>query len=137
MRSDCPNKERCGSCSWSHIPYAKQLQQKLSDINGSFRLKQLDTEVREIVASPKTDHYRNRMDFVIDFEGRVGMREKGKWWRVIDGHTCFLGMERIEELFSAVRAWAQSAGLSFYDRGYSSIHPRRDHGDHCHKPARR
>ena len=56
------------------------------------------------------------MDFVIDFEGRVGMREKGKWWKVIDNHTCFLGMERVEELFHIVRDWSQKAGLSFFDR---------------------
>lgn len=116
MTSSCPDKERCGSCAWSHIPYEKQLQQKRSDINGSFKLKKLEERVLEIVPSPKMEHYRNRMDFVIDFEGRVGMREKGKWWKVIDNHTCFLGMERIEELFHLVRDWSQTAGLSFYDR---------------------
>lgn len=112
----CPNKDVCGSCSWSHIPYEKQLQQKLSDINGSFKLKNLDLEVHEILASPKIDHYRNRMDFVIDFEGRVGLRQKGKWWRVIDNHPCFIADEKIEELFHAVRDWAQNCGLSFFDR---------------------
>ncbi|MBU1126571.1 MAG: 23S rRNA (uracil(1939)-C(5))-methyltransferase RlmD [Patescibacteria group bacterium] len=116
MKDLCPNKELCGSCGWSHIPYQKQLDQKLSDINGSFKLKKLDTRVKEIVAAPVTDHYRNRMDFVIDFEGRVGMREKGKWWKVIDDHTCFLADEKIEELFHQVRDWTKSAGLSFYDR---------------------
>ena len=116
MQSLCPNKNVCGSCSWSHIPYEKQLQQKLSDINGSFALKNLEYEVEEIMASPKTEHYRNRMDFVIDFEGRVGMRMKGKWWKVIDGHTCFLADEQIETLFHTIRDWTKTAGLSFYDR---------------------
>lgn len=112
----CPNKDVCGSCSWSHIPYEKQLQQKLSDINGSFALKDLDLEVTNILPSPKTEHYRNRMDFVIDFEGRVGMRMKGKWWRVIDGHHCFLADEHIEQLFTTVREWTQKAGFSYFDR---------------------
>lgn len=116
MTSLCSNEERCGSCGWSHIPYDKQLQQKLSDINGSFKLKKLDLRVDEIMPSPKTEHYRNRMDFVIDFQGNVGLREKGKWWRVIDDHPCFLGDEKIDELFAVVRAWAKSAGLSFWDR---------------------
>lgn len=116
MTSECPNKELCGSCSWSHIPYEKQLQQKLSDVNGSFKLKGLDVVCDTITPSPETSHYRNRMDFVIDFEGKVGMRQKGKWWRVIDNHTCFLADERIERLFKIVRDWTQSAGLSFYDR---------------------
>ncbi len=116
MQTLCPNKEICGSCSWSHIPYEKQLQQKLSDINGSFALKELDLKCESILPSPVRAHYRNRMDFVIDFEGRVGMRMKGKWWKVIDGHTCFLGSEEIERIFHVVRAWTQEAGLSFFDR---------------------
>ena len=116
MQSFCPNKEVCGSCSWSHIPYEKQLLQKLSDINGSFALKGVDLEVKEIVPSPVTEHYRNRMDFVIDFEGRVGMRQKGKWWKVIDNHTCFLSDEKIEALFHVIRDWSKSSGLSYFDR---------------------
>jgi 23S rRNA (uracil-5-)-methyltransferase RumA len=116
MPSPCPNKDVCGSCSWSHIPYEKQLAQKLSDINGSFALKNLQLQCKTILPSPVTQHYRNRMDFVIDFEGRVGMRQKGKWWRVIDGHTCFLADKKIEALFAHVRDWAQSSGLSFFDR---------------------
>lgn len=112
----CPNKEVCGSCKWSHIPYEKQLQQKLSDINGSFALKELTLECTEILPSPATEHYRNRMDFVIDFEGRVGMRQKGKWWRVIDDHHCFLADQQIERLFTGVREWTHRAGLSFFDR---------------------
>ncbi len=118
MQSLCPNKEVCGSCSWSHIPYEKQLQQKVNEINFSFKLHKLDLQLKEILPSPKTSHYRNRMDFVIDFEGRVGLRQKGKWWRVIDNHTCFISDEKIEELFHIVRDWAQNAGLTFFDRKY-------------------
>lgn len=114
--SPCPNPDVCGSCGWSHIPYEKQLKQKISDINGSFALKKLPCEVSEIIGSPKTEHYRNRMDFVIDWQGSVGLREKGKWWRVIDDHPCFLADENIDALFSACRTWAKTCGLSFYDR---------------------
>lgn len=116
MSSLCPNKEVCGSCAWSHIPYEKQLIQKVSDINGSFKLKGLSFTCEEILPSPKLEHYRNRMDFVIDFEGRVGMRQKDKWWKVIDNHTCFIADEQIDTLFVPVREWAKTCGLSFYDR---------------------
>lgn len=116
MNSQCPKKDVCGSCGWSHIPYEKQLAQKLSDINGSFKIKKVDLHVDEIIASPKTDHYRNRMDFVIDFQGQVGLREKGKWWRVIDNHSCFIADEKIDTLFLQVRDWVKTSGLSFFDR---------------------
>lgn len=114
--SPCPKPDVCGSCGWSHIPYEKQLQQKLSEINGSFAIKALDLRVEEIFPAPKTTHYRNRMDFVINFKGEVGLREKGKWWKVIDDHTCFLGDEKIEALFRTVRTWVKESGLTFFDR---------------------
>ena len=116
MSSPCPHKDVCGSCSWAHIPYEKQLKQKISDINGSFALKKLNLRCETILPSPTTEHYRNRMDFVIDFEGRVGMREKGKWWCVVDGNSCFLADEKIDALFVAVRDWVKQSGMSFYDR---------------------
>lgn len=116
MNTLCPNKEVCGSCGWSHIPYEKQLQQKLADINGSFKLKNLPYQCTEIESAPVTAHYRNRMDFVIDFEGRVGLRQKGKWWKVIDNHHCFISDNRIEQLFTTVREWTHSANLTFFDR---------------------
>ncbi len=116
MKILCPNKEICGSCSWSHIPYEKQLDQKVSDINGSFALKGLELRCSEILPAATTEHYRNRMDFVIDFEGRVGMRQKGKWWKVIDDHTCFLSDKKIESLFHVIRKWTKTSGLSFFDR---------------------
>ncbi len=112
----CPQKEICGSCSWSHIPYDVQLKQKLADINGSFAIKKLDLTCDSIIPSPRVEHYRNRMDFAIDFEGRVGLKEKGKWWRVIDGHSCFLAMERIDELFGNVRSWAKESEITCWDR---------------------
>ncbi len=116
MASPCPNKERCGSCEWSDISHEKQLEQKLADINGFFALNGLNVTCKNILPSPKTDHYRNRMDFVINFQGLVGMREKGAWWKIIDNHTCFLADEQIDRLFPLVREWVQTCGLSFYDR---------------------
>jgi 23S rRNA (uracil-5-)-methyltransferase RumA len=115
-KEQCPNPELCGSCGWSHIPYDKQLQQKLADINGSFKLKELSLECTEILPSPKVAHYRNRMDFVISFKGEVGLREKGKWWRVIDNHPCFIADEEIDRIFKVTRDWVQSSGLTYFDR---------------------
>ncbi len=60
------------------------------------------------------------MDFVIDFEGRVGLREKGKWWKVIDGHRCFLADPEINRLFDVVRDWVKHSPLSRWDRKTNS-----------------
>ncbi|MBX7137962.1 MAG: 23S rRNA (uracil(1939)-C(5))-methyltransferase RlmD [Oligoflexia bacterium] len=112
----CPNKERCGSCSLSDQPYPEQLELKLSQINAALGQSLPELHCDEILPSPKTEHYRNRMDFAIDFEGRFGLKEKGKWWKVIDGHKCILSDERIEEIFDQVHAWLPQSGLSFFCR---------------------
>ena len=112
----CPNKKVCGSCSWSHIPYAEQLKQKLADINGSFAKNNLPAYCKEITPSPITKHYRNRMDFTINYKGLVGLREKGKWWSIIDDHHCFISDQIIEKHFMQVRKWTKSAELTFFDR---------------------
>ncbi len=116
MKTLCPNKEVCGSCAWSNMEYPAQLKQKLSSINTSFKIKNLPFRCKDIAASPITEHYRNRMDFVIDFEGRVGLRQKGKWWKVIDAHTCFIADRKIETAYWQTREWARNSGLSYYDR---------------------
>jgi 23S rRNA (uracil-5-)-methyltransferase RumA len=56
------------------------------------------------------------MDFVIDYQGNFGLREKGKWWKVIDGHTCFIADEKIEEAFHKCYDWVKKCGLTYLDR---------------------
>jgi len=56
------------------------------------------------------------MDFAIDWKGQVGLKEKGKWWSVIDGHGCFLADKQIDDLFIVVRNWVKKSGLSYFDR---------------------
>jgi 23S rRNA (uracil-5-)-methyltransferase RumA len=56
------------------------------------------------------------MDFVIDYRGNFGLREKGKWWKVIDNHTCFIADKRIEDAFHDCYGWIKESKLSFWDR---------------------
>lgn len=114
--SACPNKEVCGSCTWSGFSYEDQVSKKLQQINNAIRTAQFDFQCAKILPSPKISHYRNRMDFVINYQGLVGLREKGKWWKVIDNHTCFIADKLIEDAFHIVRDWVRSCGLSYYDR---------------------
>jgi 23S rRNA (uracil-5-)-methyltransferase RumA len=116
MSDKCPNKKICGSCEWSEIPYQEQVSRKLKEINRYFEQNGFDYRVGDIKSSPKTSHYRNRMDFVIDYQGNFGLREKGKWWKVIDNHTCFIADEKIEETFHRCYEWVKKCGLSCLDR---------------------
>lgn len=112
----CDRKDVCGSCGWSDIPYEQQLSAKLDAINNAAIVAQVPLECSKIVPALATVNYRNRMDYVVNYRGEFGLREKGKWWKVVDNHTCFLPDARIIELFHLVYPWVKNSGLSFYDR---------------------
>ena len=116
VSSPCPRFVECGSCSWSDLSYPDQLAKKLLLINEALLKSNVETRCVEIIPSPRTEHYRNRMDFVIGFKGQVGLRERGKWWRIIDNHCCMVSDTPIEEAFAIAREWVLKSGLTFYDR---------------------
>jgi 23S rRNA (uracil-5-)-methyltransferase RumA len=114
--SPCPQFSVCGSCSWSDIPYPEQLSKKKGEIIDACVAHGVVLPDFEVAPSPRQEHYRNRMDFVIGFKGQVGLRERGKWWKIIDNHTCMVSDEKIEEAFHSVRVWVAQSGLTFFDR---------------------
>ncbi|MBI2414782.1 class I SAM-dependent RNA methyltransferase, partial [candidate division WWE3 bacterium] len=116
MSNLCPKKEVCGSCSLSDQPYETQLSNKLLEINKEFITNGFNPHVSKIIPSPKTSHYRNRMDFVISYQGEIGLRQKGKWWKVIDDHTCFISEEKLEQVFKLSRDYIRDAGFTYFDR---------------------
>ena len=112
----CDKKEICGSCSWSEIPYEQQLKDKLNNINLTAQKEKIPFKCENILFASETNHYRNKMDFVINYKGEFGLHEKGKWWKVIDNHTCFLPDNKIIDLYHKLYPWVKNCGLSYYDR---------------------
>ena len=115
--SPCPNKAECGSCPLSHMPYNKQIEHKQNQIIKDFANAGINIQKRfEFIKSPKSSHYRNKMDYAISFIGHIGLRARKKWWKILDGHTCFIAHENIEKAFFIVRNWVKSTQLSYFDR---------------------
>jgi 23S rRNA (uracil-5-)-methyltransferase RumA len=112
----CNRKDLCGSCSWSDIPYEQQLANKLIAINKVAGEANVELTCTQIIPSVTTSNYRNRMDYVVNFKGEFGLREKGKWWKVLDNHTCFLPDTKIIELFNKIYPWIKNSGISYFDR---------------------
>ncbi len=114
----CPNAGICGSCKLSNMPYLRQLEFKKDEVNKYFaKLFGADKYyLKNIIPSKRVTHYRNKMDFTIDFKKNVGLRQSGYWNKVIDNHPCFISDTKIEELFYIVRNWVKSTPLLGYDR---------------------
>jgi len=61
----CQHFGTCGGCSWQHINYTTQLQYKQQQaVDNLERIGGLDLPpIKPIVASAKTDYYRNKLDY--------------------------------------------------------------------------
>ena len=117
-----------GGCKWLPIPYAQQLEIKQQQVKEAFHhLKEESAAAvfHPIVASPKTEGYRNKVEFSFgvyfsDAEGvrdtfRFGFHKQGEFSKVIDCSYCVLGDEETNGVFKEVDRWARASGLPTYD----------------------
>ncbi len=101
----CPYFKKCGGCSFLDLSYKDQLRQKISFLEKLFNLK-----IKSVPGPPL--FYRNRMDFVFHENG-LGLREKGKWYKVVDIKRCLLANKKINQLLKELRAYFK--GIDYFN----------------------
>lgn len=92
----CPYFGQCGGCSWQHIDYDVQLENKKKALEDAINFY----EIR--VFSGKDYHYRNRMDMIFHARG-LGFRKKREWQKIVDIDKCVISNERLNGLIREVR----------------------------------
>ncbi len=92
----CPYFTKCGGCTTQHIDYQLQVEQKRKTLVQSIN----HTEIK--VFSGNEYAYRNRMDFVFHSRG-LGLRERGKWYSIVDIQKCVISDENINRLLQEVQ----------------------------------
>lgn len=115
IEAPCPHFGECGGCLFQDYPYDIQLKIKKDYLN----LKLGDVWYFEDVEGTEPFGYRNRMDFVTAF-GKMGMRQRGNYRRVVDLSTCLLVQEKTRQLYESVRPMALDVeGYNYLDHeGY-------------------
>ncbi len=120
-QSKCPigPQNGCGSCPLSVYDYKTQLYIKKQFIKHLNNIYNIHLPLKDIESSPVTTHYRNKMEYAIMPKG-IGLRPKGKWWKVLDKHTCFLAHPTIETTFNIAHnllaSILKSGRLTAYNR---------------------
>lgn len=94
---ECSHFGMCGGCSLQNIPYEQQLQEKNRALELVFNKKV------EIIASPQTKYYRNRMDYVFGPDGIVGFRKKKDHASYVNITDCFLFAQWANPFVARVR----------------------------------
>lgn len=124
----------CGGCKWQMLPYEKQLEYKEQEVRETMRrIGRIAAPVLPIKGSPKSIHYRNKLEFTFSNRRFVSTEEletlpKNEWPggalgyhvprlydKVIDIYECWLMDPVNNEIRNAIRDYALKHQLPYYD----------------------
>lgn len=129
----CPHFANCGGCTWQDLTYEKQLALKTKMVYDAFaRIGGYpEINLERIMGSPKTEYYRNRLDFAFsnkrwlkkeELEQGIGLDEpglgfhvSGRFDKVLNLSRCYLHEEPSNTIRLAVREFAIRNGYPFHD----------------------
>ncbi|MDO8655934.1 MAG: 23S rRNA (uracil(1939)-C(5))-methyltransferase RlmD [Nanoarchaeota archaeon] len=92
----CPYFNKCGGCTTQHIDYPLQVEQKRKALAHVIQYDDIK------IFSGNEYAYRNRMDFVFHPRG-LGLRERGKWYSIVDIQNCAISDAKINQLLQEVQ----------------------------------
>lgn len=129
----CSHFGICGGCKWQNLPYEKQLFYKQKQVVDQLeRIGKIQiNNLLPILASEKTTHYRNKLEFTFSnkrwlFEGEselpnptdywgAGFHIPGRFDKVIDLKECFLQAEPSNSIRIAVSDFCKQNQIPFFD----------------------
>lgn len=112
----CPVFGKCGGCQFQDQEYSFQLAVKKQRVLEYFAKTGIPIPADLKVYFKEEYYYRNRMDFVIGPEG-PGLREPGKFYKIVNFEKCVIANKKINETLGYVREWffANRAKLDVFD----------------------
>lgn len=134
LKPFCSHFGFCGGCKWQPLPYTLQLEAKQRQVwDQLVRLGHLEVpEIRPIIASERTQYYRNKLEFTFSSrrwfnndENPDEMTEAQKcglgfhvgrfFDKVLDIKHCHLQKEPSNEIRNYIREYALEHGFVFFD----------------------
>jgi 23S rRNA (uracil1939-C5)-methyltransferase len=130
----CEHFGICGGCQWQMLPYDQQLIFKQKQVQDNLeRIGKISLPPFEsILGATETRYYRNKIEYTFGnkryllpeeisdptksaFQNVAGYHVKGLFDKVVDIHKCHLQAEPTNGIRLAVKNYAISNGLTFYD----------------------
>ena len=124
----------CGGCKWQILPYPEQLRMKQQQVYDQLtRIGKVQLpELRSILGSAKTRHYRNKMEFEccnkrwltreeiasgVEYTdmNAIGLHITGAFDKVLPIEECMLMDGLNNEIRNAVRDYAAATGMTYFD----------------------
>jgi 23S rRNA (uracil1939-C5)-methyltransferase len=130
----CQHFGVCGGCKWQDMLYDKQLFYKQKEVNDNFKhLGKFDfPEIEPILGAPKTQFYRNKLEFTFSNKkwltsnpkdianedenmNGLGFHVPGKFDKVVDIEACYLQTESSNQIRDFIKQFAFQNDFSFFD----------------------
>lgn len=131
----CAHFGTCGGCSWQHIQYTEQLSYKQQQVVDNLeRIGGLELPpIKPILASAKTQYYRNKLDFTFTanrwltkeelttaieqtrFENGLGYHIPKMYDRVFDVATCYLQPDPSNAIRLLAKSVAEKENITFFN----------------------
>ena len=130
----CPHFGTCGGCRWQNLNYADQLAAKQQQVRDNLeRLGHVDcSQMQPICGSEEIYYYRNKLEFTFSTrawrdiplprgeepapsDGALGFHIPTIFDKVLNIEHCVLQADLSNRIRLAVRDYALSHGLPFYD----------------------
>ena len=112
---DCPYFPRCGGCTYRHMDYAEELALKRRRVQDNFaRIGGSEVEVEEILGAAETRRYRNKAQYPVSPDGRIGFY-RARTHEVIDTRECLLVKPEADAAAEAVRQYMRDFRAAGYD----------------------
>ena len=112
---DCPYFPRCGGCTYRHIHYEEELRLKKQRVQDNLsRIGGSDVAVEEILGAQDTLRYRNKAQYPVSKDGRVGFY-RARTHEVIECEHCLLVKPEADAAAEALREYMQSCRVAGYD----------------------
>jgi 23S rRNA (uracil1939-C5)-methyltransferase len=103
----CPYVAHCGGCPWQHLGYESQLGAKQKSVEDALRRigKLAGFELKPIIASPSTYHYRRRIRLQRDGSNRLGFFTSFSH-HLIEIDRCLITDDKLNGLIEKLRRWS-------------------------------
>lgn len=129
----CEHFGLCGGCKWQHLIYDHQAESKRQQIVDNFeRIGKLQfPEINSITQATHTEFYRNKLEYTFSYKRWLSMEEIAseevinrngvgfhiprQFDKIVDIKKCHLQKEPSNEIRNAIREFALTNNLSFYN----------------------
>ncbi len=112
---DCPYYRQCGGCAYRHMDYAEELWAKGRRVQDALtRLGGSAVEVEEIWGAAETLHYRNKSQYPVSADGKVGFY-RARTHQVTDLSACLIQKPQADAAAGALRGYMAAHHMPGYD----------------------